>query len=71
MAKLGLNSGPGSDGTLPSGSRQLRSDGLGCTKLLANWIAFNNSADLGVPGKVFMLSKTQIRVICRKRWRIG
>ena len=53
MTKLGLNSGPGSDGTLPSGSRQLQTGGAGCTKLLANWIAFNNSADLGVPGKVF------------------
>ena len=53
MAKLGLNSGPGSDGTLPSSSRLLRSEGAGCTKLLGNWIAFNNSADLGVPGKVF------------------
>ena len=71
MAKLGLSSGPGSDGTLPSGSRQLRSDSLGCTKLLANWIAFNNSADLGVPGKVLEAVLTQIRVICRKWWRIG
>ena len=52
MTKLGLDAGPGSDGTLPSSSRRLRSEGAGCTRLLDNWRTFNTSADLGVPGNV-------------------
>ena len=52
MTKLGLDAGPGSDGTLSSSSRLLRSEGAGCTRLLDNWRTFNTSADLGVPGIV-------------------
>ena len=70
MTKLGLDSGPGSDGTLPSSSRRLRSEGAGCTKLLENWKTFNTSADQAVPGGAW--TKNQVHIILglsfRKRW---
>ena len=62
MTKLGLDSGPGSDGTLPPSSRRLRSEGAGCTKLLENWKTFNTSADQGVPGEAW--TKIKFILIC-------
>ena len=56
MKKLGLDSGTGSDGVLPSRranmrvNRQAGSDGEGCNNVLANWKKFNTSGDAGVPG---------------------
>ena len=56
MKKLGLDSGTGSDGDLPSRranmrvNRQAGSDSDGCNNVLANWKRFNTSGDVGVPG---------------------
>jgi len=56
MKKLGLDSGTGSDGVLPSRranmrvNRQAGSDSDGCNNVLANWKRFNTSGDVGVPG---------------------
>merc|ERR1711971_1018735 len=56
MKKLGLDSGTGSDGVLPSRranmrvNRQAGSDSEGCNNVLANWKKFNTSGDVGVPG---------------------
>ena len=56
MKKLGLDSGTGSGGVLPSRranmrvNRQAGSDSDGCNNVLANWKKFNTSGDVGVPG---------------------
>jgi len=56
MKKLGLDSGTGSDGVLPSRrannrvNRQAATDSKGCTAVLDNWKKFNSSGNAGVPG---------------------
>merc|ERR1712110_1012049 len=56
MKKLGLDSGTGSDGVLPSRrannrvNRQAATDSAGCTAVLDNWKKFNSSGNAGVPG---------------------
>ena len=63
MKKLGLDSGAGSDGKLPTSRlNQLRNarfadgwelrqtDGDGCKKVEAEWKVFNTSGDKAVPG---------------------
>ena len=65
LKKLGLNSGAGSDGKLPTRLTQLRlarmvdsnggrqgnsTDGQGCKDIEAEWKNFNSSGDKAVPG---------------------
>jgi len=56
LKKLGLDSGTGSDGVLPSRrannrvNRQAATDSDGCNKVLENWKSFNKTGDAGVPG---------------------
>ena len=58
MKKLGLDSGTGSDGVLPSRranmrvNRQAATDSAGCTAVLDNWKKFNSSGNAGVPGLI-------------------
>ena len=58
MKKLGLDSGTGSDGVLPSRrannrvNRQAATDSKGCTAVLDNWKKFNSSGNAGVPGLI-------------------
>ena len=57
LKKLGLDTGTGSDGKLPSTSGKIRvirqSESKECTKVLDNWKSFNASGDQGVPSKMF------------------
>ena len=58
MKKLGLDSGTGSDGVLPTRrannrvNRQAATDSDGCNKVLDNWKNFNKTGDAGVPGLI-------------------
>jgi len=64
MQKLGLTSGPGSDGVLPTSRTNLRvsrqTEGEGCKTVLDNWKKFNASGDAGVPGTEGDLDETKI-----------
>ena len=68
LENLGLKSGPGSDGNLPTrlmhariarmvGSRQ--DEGQGCQDIEAEWKNFNSSADKAVPGLEGQLNTTE------------
>ena len=60
MKLTGLDSGTGSDGNLPAGSRSGNStDGEGCTAILDDWKSFNSSADKAVPGLGGDLDETE------------
>ena len=66
LKELGLDSGPGSDGSIPSGRHRLTllrnarqadarqgntsDDGQGCKDIVADWKTFNTSGDKAVPG---------------------
>ena len=58
LKKLGLDSGTGSDGVLPTRrannrvNRQAATDSDGCNKVLDNWKSFNKTGDAGVPGLI-------------------
>jgi len=64
MQKLGLTSGPGSDGVLSTNRTNLRvsrqTEGEGCKTVLDNWKKFNASGDAGVPGTEGDLDETKI-----------
>jgi len=64
LKKLGLDTGTGSDGKLPSTSGKIRvirqSESKECTKVLDNWKSFNASGDQGVPSVEGDVNETAI-----------
>merc|ERR1711973_424687 len=64
LKKLGLDTGTGSDGKLPSTSGKIRvirqSESKECTQVLDNWKSFNASGDQGVPSVEGDVNETAI-----------
>ena len=58
MKKLGLDSGPGSDGVLPARKASMRvlrqTESAECLKVLDEWKAFNASGDKAVQSMFLM-----------------